>query len=102
MSTADADTIEQTDTSQQVYIPKMYKVVLHNDDTTTFEFVMAVLSVIFHKAEDESLEITMSVHTNGTGIAGVYTREVAEEKTEEATVLARTSGYPLTITCEED
>jgi len=102
MATADTNTIEETEVEQEAYIPKLYKVVLHNDNKTTFDFVIAVLCVVFHKTNDDALEITMNVHTKGKGVAGVYTREVAEEKALEATALANDSGFPLVITFEED
>ncbi len=101
MST-DIEVIEREDTTTKVRIPSMYKVLLHNDDTTTFDFVILVLTTIFHRTLDDSIEITKAIHLSGQGIAGSpYTKEVAYEKTEEVTALSRANGFPLTATFEE-
>ena len=102
MATADTDTIEKTETEYTAYVPKLYKVILHNDNKTTFDFVIAVLTFIFHRNIDDAQEITMNVHTHGKGIAGVYTKEIADEKTEEALTLAIGAGFPLQVTTEEE
>lgn len=95
-------TIEQVKEEIDIKIPSLYKVVLHNDDSTTFDFVIAILTKIFHKSLDQAIEITMSIHEQGQGIAGSpYTREVAEEKTLETITYARANGFPLTATFEE-
>lgn len=94
--------IEKVDETIKVHIPKMYKVLLHNDDTTTFDFVIQVLSKVFHKSIQECIEIAHFIHVNGKGIAGSpYTREVAEEKTLETMKYARANGFPLTASFEE-
>ena len=81
--------------------PKLYKVVLLNDDYTTMEFVVNVLEHIFQKTPAEAYQIMMHVHVNGRGIAGVYPWEVAETKAETVISLARDSGYPLKAVTEE-
>src|SRR6187401_1566689 len=81
--------------------PTRYKVVLLNDDYTTMEFVLQVLESVFEKSPAEAYQIMMHVHTNGRGIAGVYTWEVAETKAETAVNLAREAGYPLQAVTEE-
>ena len=81
--------------------PSLYKVVLLNDDYTTMEFVLQVLETVFDKSPAEAYQIMMHVHTNGRGIAGVYTWEVAETKAETAINLAREAGYPLQAIAEE-
>jgi len=100
---AHADTIEQTDTNEELEIkePSKYQVLLHNDNKTTFNFVIAVLEQIFFKSFDEAKEITIHVHELGIGIAGIYTKEIAEEKVETSTKFARQNGFPLVITAEE-
>lgn len=99
---SDIEVIEKIDETIKVHIPKMYKVLLHNDDTTTFDFVISVLMQIFHKSEDEALEVTKQIHVNGQGIAGApYTQEIAEEKTLETISFSRANGFPLTPTFEE-
>jgi len=101
MST-EIEVIEKIDETIKVKIPKMYKVLLHNDDTTTFDFVILVLVQIFHRSVEDAIQITQSIHLSQTGIAGApYTREVAEEKTTETISFSRANGFPLTATFEE-
>lgn len=96
------EVIEKVDSSTKVQVPKMYKVILHNDNTTTFDFVIEVLMRIFHRDIQDAVEITQSIHHTGQGIAGApYTSEVAEEKTLETINFSRANGYPLTATYEE-
>ena len=102
MSAADVDFAEKTEIDVEAYVPKQYKVILHNDDRTTFDFVIALLRVIFHRSTEDAHDITLDIHTNGHGIAGIYTKEVAEEKMQESMQLAVSSGYPLQVTYEED
>jgi ATP-dependent Clp protease adaptor protein ClpS len=80
--------------------PPMYKVLLHNDDYTTREFVVWVLQTVFHKNEDEATAIMSHVHNNGVGVAGVYTFEVAETKVTKTLNLAKSQQYPLQLTIE--
>ncbi|MDZ4834951.1 MAG: ATP-dependent Clp protease adaptor ClpS [Candidatus Melainabacteria bacterium] len=82
--------------------PSMYKVLLHNDDYTTMEFVVLVLRVVFLKNDIEAQKIMMAVHQAGIGIAGVYTFEVAEAKANKVIELARENSFPLLCTFEED
>lgn len=99
---SDIEVIEKIDETVRVIEPNMYKVILHNDDSTTFEFVIAVLVGIFHKTIEDAVEITKMIHVQGQGIAGApYTREIAEEKTTETLAYSRANGYPLTATFEE-
>lgn len=96
------EVIEQIEETIKVYIPKMYKVILHNDDTTTMDFVVLVLTQIFHRTAEEAVEIMINIHHTGQGIAGApYTREIAEEKTAETLLFSRANGFPLTATFEE-
>lgn len=80
--------------------PGMFNVVLHNDDFTTMEFVIAVLVQIFRKGLDEALAITNHVHQEGKGIAGQYTREIAETRKVMAMEAAQRNEFPLQITIE--
>lgn len=99
---SNTETIEKQETSTTVQLPKLYKVILHNDDTTSMDFVISVLTTIFHRTFDESIELTFAIHITGQGIAGApYTREIAEEKTTETVSFARANGFPLVATFEE-
>ncbi|MBI9110173.1 ATP-dependent Clp protease adapter ClpS [Maridesulfovibrio ferrireducens] len=81
--------------------PRKYKVLLHNDDYTSMEFVIAVLIQVFRKTEEESTEIMLKVHNEGFGICGIYTAEVAETRVEMVRQLATQAGFPLKCTIEE-
>ncbi|MBI1321170.1 MAG: ATP-dependent Clp protease adapter ClpS [Candidatus Hydrogenedens sp.] len=82
--------------------PRRYKVLLLNDNYTTMEFVVEVLQGIFHKPHDEAVRIMMNVHKNGSGLAGVYVRAVAEAKVAAVHDLAQESGYPLRCEMEQE
>jgi ATP-dependent Clp protease adaptor protein ClpS len=82
--------------------PSLYKVVFNNDDVTPMDFVIELLKGIFHKSEDEAVKITLAIHENGKGAAGVYTFEIAEQKQNEAVYISRTNGHPLNITLEAE
>ena len=81
--------------------PDQHQVVLLNDDYTTMDFVMEVLETVFHKSPAEAYRIMLMVHTQGRGICGVYTWEVAETKAEAVVALARQAGYPLRAVVED-
>jgi len=80
--------------------PPMYKVLLHNDDYTTKEFVVMILQSIFNLSEGESTRVMLHVHNNGVGVAGVYTYEVAETKMAKTVRLAQSYEYPLQCSME--
>ena len=80
--------------------PKQYKVLLHNDNYTTMEFVVLVLMKFFRKSQTESEHIMLTVHHKGQGVAGTYTKDVAETKVEEVTAFSREHGMPLRLTAE--
>jgi ATP-dependent Clp protease adaptor protein ClpS len=82
--------------------PSMYKVILHNDDYTTMEFVVEILMMVFGKTLEKATEIMLNVHHKGQGICGVYTREVAETKVETVHHLAGNKGFPLKSTMEKE
>jgi len=91
-----------TEKKTQLKKPSMFKVLLHNDDYTTMEFVVLVLKMVFLKSDLEANKIMMAVHQAGIGVAGVYTFEVAEAKANKVIELARENSYPLLCTVEED
>ncbi len=82
--------------------PKRYRVIFHNDDYTTMEFVTDVLVRFFHKTEAEATHIMLTVHKKGSATAGVYTRDVAETKVEQVMSHAREHGMPLLVTAEAE
>ena len=82
--------------------PPLFKVLLHNDDYTSMEFVVFVLEQIFHKNSADAERIMMAVHQMGVGVAGVYPFEIAEAKVEKVTLLARQREFPLRCSLEEE
>jgi ATP-dependent Clp protease adaptor protein ClpS len=91
----------RTGTRMDVREPPMYKVLLLNDDYTTMEFVVSILMHVFHKSPEEATRIMLNVHRQGSGLCGVYTRDVAVTKMERVHTLARENGYPLRCTMED-
>ena len=81
--------------------PKSYVVIIHNDDYTTMDFVVDVLMKIFHKTQQEAVEIMNRVHNEGVGVVGVYTFDIAMTKKMETETLANRSNFPLKITIDE-
>ena len=81
--------------------PPLYKVILHNDDYTTMQFVIEILESIFHKASADAFRIMMQVHREGQGICGTYSYEVAETKVAQVHEEARANGFPLRASMEE-
>ena len=84
----------------EVQVPKMFKVLLHNDDYTTMEFVIHILQKFFKKSYDEAHAIMLKVHHDGLGICGIYTHEVAESKSSKVNKYSRNKGHPLKSTIE--
>ena len=86
----------------EVREPKKYRVLLHNDDYTTMEFVVGILQKVFHKTMDEAHAVMLSVHEKGIGVCGIFTAEVAETKVVQVHDKARKAGFPLRCSMEED
>ncbi len=91
-----------TESETKLKKPSLYKVLMHNDDFTTMEFVVYVLRTVFHKSDTEAFTIMLKVHQAGVGLAGVYTYEIAQMKAEKCMDLARENEYPLLCTIEEE
>jgi ATP-dependent Clp protease adaptor protein ClpS len=82
--------------------PPLYRVVLLNDDYTTMDFVIQVLTSVFHHSEEKAAQIMMHVHQKGAGICGIFTREIAESKVEQVVQLSQQNKHPLQCTMEPD
>ena len=82
--------------------PRRYKVLLHNDDYTTTNFVVEVLMDFFHRSHAEATYIMLQVHHQGVGVAGIYPKDEAETKVAEVTAEARAQGMPLLLTMEAE
>lgn len=91
-----------TETKTRLEKPRLYKVILHNDDFTTMEFVVFILRYVFMRDEPEAFTIMLNVHNQGLGIAGIYPYEIANMKSEKAINLAKAREYPLLCTVEEE
>ena len=86
---------------EEVKRPSRYKVLLHNDDYTTMEFVIFVLQKYFGKNLDQAQGIMMKVHKEGTGVCGIYTHEIAETKVSQVMQTSKQEGHPLICSMEE-
>jgi ATP-dependent Clp protease adaptor protein ClpS len=91
-----------TESETKLEKPKLYKVILHNDDFTTMEFVVFVLEYVFMRTDAEAFTIMLKVHNEGMGIAGIYPYEIANMKSQKAMNLAKSREYPLLCTVEEE
>jgi ATP-dependent Clp protease adaptor protein ClpS len=90
----------EVETDIEIPNPGKYKVVIRNDDSTPMDFVIALLMSVFKHSQDSATDITMKIHNDGAGIAGIYSYEIAEQKGIESTLLARQHGWPLQINVE--
>lgn len=91
-----------SETRDQTREPRMYRVLLHNDDYTTMEFVVEILIYVFNKSPESATTIMMDVHQKGVGVCGVYSHEIAETKVNAVHSLARESGFPLRCSMEQE
>jgi ATP-dependent Clp protease adaptor protein ClpS len=87
---------------EKLQTPRMYKVLMHNDDYTTMEFVILVLQKFFNKNFDDAQSIMLAVHQRGFGVCGVYTFEVAESKTAKVMKYSKDNGHPLKCSIEPE
>jgi ATP-dependent Clp protease adaptor protein ClpS len=93
---------EELELSLGLFEPTKYKVLLHNDNYTTMDFVEDILMNIFHKSRNEAERIMLTIHKSGKEICGVYTYEIAQTKVYQVKQLAKGSGFPLLATVEEE
>jgi ATP-dependent Clp protease adaptor protein ClpS len=98
----DTHVVTKTKTSKRLKKPPLYRVLLHNDDFTTREFVVEILRNVFHRNEQDAVRIMLHVHNNGVGVAGVYTFEIAEMKVRTVELLARRQEFPLRLSIEPE
>lgn len=92
---------EEIESALEIEEPTKYKVLLHNDDYTTIDFVVDILVGIFHKNSTQAEAIMIDVHKKGRAVCGIYTYEIAETKVYQVKELAKRSGFPLLATMEE-
>src|SRR5512147_2507703 len=96
------DVLTESRTEQKLERPRLWRVLLHNDDYTTQDFVVWVLESIFHKPRAEAFAIMMNMHRSGVGIAGVFTHDIAETKVKVTQKLAEEHEFPLLVTMEPE
>jgi ATP-dependent Clp protease adaptor protein ClpS len=93
---------EELDLALELEQPQMFKVLLHNDDYTSMDFVIEVLSGIFHKNQAQAEQIMLQIHEKGKAICGVYSFEIAQTKAQQVKQRAKQNEFPLLATIEED
>ncbi len=94
--------VPKTKPAKKVAKPPFFKVLLHNDDYTTMEFVVEVLRTVFHHDAESATRIMLHVHRRGVGVAGTYPMDIAETKAEKVMLLARAADFPLLCTVEPE
>ena len=99
---ADETVVTKPETREKIDKPRLWRVLLHNDNYTTMDFVVTILISVFHKSEFEAIRIMYDVHRKGIGMVGVYTREIAETKVKRVMQLAHQAEYPLMCTMEPE
>jgi ATP-dependent Clp protease adaptor protein ClpS len=100
LPSAELDEAPVAESEEKTDEPPLFKVLLHNDDYTTMEFVVWVLASVFNMPEEQAIQVMLNVHLQGIGVAGIYTFEVAEMKVEKTIALAREQEFPLLATME--
>jgi ATP-dependent Clp protease adaptor protein ClpS len=102
MTSTDSKTKTGSSSRSKADHPPMYKVLLHNDDYTTMEFVVEILLTVFGKSLEKATQIMLNVHNKGKDICGIYPRDIAETKVETVHHLASSKGFPLKSTMEKE
>ena len=98
----DEGTITEVEQEQKLQRPRMYRVLLHNDDYTTRDFVVFVLQSVFGLSDSTAVQVMLHVHHNGVGVAGVFPREIAETKIRTVERMASEEEFPLRLSMEPD
>ena len=99
---ADIATRPRTNVRRKTQRPRLYKVILINDDYTPRQFVVSVLKAVFRMSEDQAYRVMMTAHKRGVCVVAVFTKDVAETKATEGTELGRSAGYPLSFTTQPE
>jgi ATP-dependent Clp protease adaptor protein ClpS len=102
MSDVDLDVKINEKIKKKIQEPSLYKVIFLNDDHTPMDFVVDLLMVVFKHSQETAQSLTMKIHEQGSSVVGVYSFEIAEQKSLEVTNLARDNGFPLRVRIEED
>jgi ATP-dependent Clp protease adaptor protein ClpS len=102
MSNVDLDVKINEKIKKKIKEPNLFKVIFLNDDQTPMDFVVSLLVELFKHSEETAYAITMKIHEEGSGVVGIYSYEIAEQKSIEATVLSRDNGFPLRVKVEEE
>ncbi|MBQ0069567.1 MAG: ATP-dependent Clp protease adaptor ClpS [Bacteroidales bacterium] len=89
-------------TRLNIKVPRKYKVILVNDDFTPMDFVVMILTVVFHKTEPEAEALMLAVHNKGKAVVGLYTFDEATSRAVRATRMARNEGFPMRVKCEPE
>ena len=100
--TPEMDDEVASETEEEVTEPPLYRVLLHNDNYTTMEFVVEVLIFVFNKSAEQAARIMLNVHHNGIGMCGIFPYDIAESKVDAVLSLARDRGFPLKCTMERE
>ncbi len=82
--------------------PRRYKVIIYNDDFTTMEFVVLVLTSVFFKSAEEAEALMLAVHKSGSAVVGIYSYDMAISKVRKATMMAREENFPLRLECKPE
>lgn len=99
---SDVNTRTRTKVKPKTERPKLYKVILVNDDYTPREFVVMVLKAVFRMSEDQAYRVMVTAHRRGVCVVAVFTRDIAETKATQATDAGKSAGYPLMFTTEPE
>ncbi|MCK5836977.1 MAG: ATP-dependent Clp protease adapter ClpS [Desulfobacula sp.] len=102
MASTDSRTTEEVSSKAKTVHPPMYKVILHNDNYTTMEFVVEILTTVFGKSLEKATQIMLNIHNKGKEMCGIYPRQIAETKVETVHNLATNKGFPLKSTMEKE
>lgn len=96
------DIYEEIEVAIELEEPQMFKVLLHNDDYTSMDFVVEVLTTIFHKTSKQAEDIMLQIHNSKKAICGVYSFEIAQTKVQQVKQKAKQNEFPLLATLEKD